>query len=507
MRVKAWWALVSVGLVGCGGVEPETGVDVAPAEGTVQAQACAPGVAVKVKDVIAPGTPPPPPGLQSPYGLSELQGTLFFAVDVLGGQSTLWKSNGTTAGTVPVKEFPSQGTNGYRQLADFTAVSSQLFFTIDDAVIGRELWITNGTTAGTRLVVDLTPGPASTQLSFPAQVGGALSFFRTVSLTPTGSRLELWKSDGTAAGTVRTVDLGTQSTVESSILRADGQRLFFLQDAVNGTRLWRSNGTAGGTVLVKSLDRGTPLVADVRAVGGTTLFTLRDTGPNTEIWKTDGTPAGTVRLETFGHSATLLGLIGSRVYVAYVTADDRVKLASVLLTGGGKTTVTTLPNPFEGQPDPQPFLQEVRQEGNKIYLSLGIFYNGGPAIQASYLWVTDGTAAGTRQLSDQLSQSEDGFSPLFATGSGTLLFGSQAPDDGLEPWVTNGTVAGTGRVANINPDGGSNPQGFTRIGHRIFFVANAGPPGNSLWSMPANVTCLPWPPRPGRLERIRAPPA
>lgn len=37
--------------------------------------------------------------------------------------------------------------------------------------------------------------------------------------------------------------------------------------------------------------------------------------------------------------------------------------------------------------------------------------------------------------------------------------------------------------------GGSNPNSFLRIGTRIFFVANGGPPGNALWSMPANVTC------------------
>ncbi|RYZ42787.1 MAG: hypothetical protein EOO71_06300 [Myxococcaceae bacterium] len=488
MRVKAWWALMGVGLVGCGGVEPGTEVGAAPGEATVQAQACAPGVAVKVKDVIAPGTPPPPPWQQSPYGFSELQGTLYFATDVFGGQSTLWKSDGTSAGTVPVKEFPAQGTTDYRSLSDFTAVGTQLFFSIGDAVIGRELWVTNGTTAGTRLVADLSPGAASTFVSYPAQVGGALSFFRRVTLTSTSSRLELWKSNGTAAGTARTVDLGTQASVEGSVLRADGQRLFFLQDEVNGTRLWRSDGTAGGTVFVKALDQGTPLLGDVRAVGGTVLFTLRDTGPTTEIWKTDGTAAGTVRLETFGHSVTLLGLIGSRVYGAYVTGE-RIKLASVSLAGGGKATVTTLENPFAGQPDPGPFLQDVRQEGNKIYLSLGYYYNGGPAIQRSYLWVTDGTAAGTRQLSDQLSRNQDGFSSLFSTGNGTLIFTSDSPDDGLEPWVTNGTVAGTGRVANINPEGGSNPEWFTRIGNRIFFAANGGPPGNALWAMPANVTC------------------
>ncbi|MCY1035490.1 hypothetical protein OV207_28880 [Corallococcus sp. BB11-1] len=490
MRVKAWWAVVGVGLAGCGGVEPETVGEPRLGEAPVQAQACAPGVAVKVKDVIAPGTPPPPPWRPSPYGLSALQGTLYFATDVVGGQSTLWKSDGTTAGTVVVKEFPDQGTTGYRALSGFTAVGSQLFFSVDDAVLGRELWVTDGTEAGTRPVVDLTPGPASTQFAGPAQVGSALGFFRIVPVASSGSRLELWRSDGTAAGTVRTVDLGTQSSLVGNVMLAGGQRLFFLQDAVNGTRLWRSDGTAAGTSVIKALDAGEPLLSDVRATTGGIVFALRD-GGDTEIWKSDGTAAGTVRLETFGHVSSLLGVLGSHVYVSYVsygTTEDRLRLARVSLSGGGKTTVTTLPNPFAGQPGAQPYLQVATTAGSKLYLSVAIG-SPGPAPRMVELWVTDGTAAGTLRLSTGLSTSDENGSPLFNTGSGTLLFGSRSPDDGQEPWVTDGTVANTGRVADIGPEGGSSPQSFTRLGDRIFFVANGGPPGNALWAMPASVTC------------------
>ncbi|RKH20146.1 hypothetical protein D7X74_04935 [Corallococcus sp. CA047B] len=487
MRVKAWWAVVGVGLVGCGGVEPEAEAEMAPRDATVQAQACAPGVAVKVKDVIAPGTPLPPPWRPSPYGLSELQGTLYFATEVVGGQASLWKSDGTTAGTVVVKEFPAQGTTGDRELGGFTAVGSQLFFSINDTVLGRELWVTDGTEAGTRPVVDLTPGAEGTQFSSFAQLGGALSFFRGVPLAPSGTRLESWRSDGTAAGTVRVVDFGTQATLQASTVIAGGVQLFFLQDAVNGTRLWRTDGTAVGTSAIKALDAGEPQVSDLRGTTGGIVFALRDAG-NTEIWKSDGTAAGTVRLETFGHVSSLLGVLGSHVYVSYGTTDDRLRLARVSLSGGGKATVTTLPNPFAGQPGAQPYLQIATPVGSKLYLSVAIG-SPGPAPRRVDLWVTDGTAAGTLQLNQGLSTSDENWSTLFNTGSGTLLFTSAGPNDGQEPWVTDGTVANTGRVADIGPDGGSSPQSFRRVGDRIFFVANGGPPGNALWSMPAHVTC------------------
>ncbi|RKH14806.1 hypothetical protein D7V97_02155 [Corallococcus sp. CA053C] len=483
MRVKAWCALFGVGLVGCGGVEPEL-LEGAPEDTTVHAQACAPGKAFKVKDVLPPGTDLPP-WKPSPFGLTNVQGTLYFAVDLFPNHSLLWKSDGTTAGTVPVKDFPAYGTSGYRDLGELTAVGHRLFFSINDPTVGRELWVSDGTGAGTRLVADLTPGAASTSLSELASVGGTLSFFRR---EPATNGLLLWKSDGTAAGTVQVLDLETQASLASSVVLSSGLRVFILQDAVSGgTRVWRSDGTAAGTYAFISLDAGEPQVRDVRSQGAFAVFALVE-GGNTEIWKTDGTATGTVRLETFGHDARLLGVLGSHVYVSYPTTDDRLKVARVSLAGGGKATVTTLANPFAGQEGAQPYLQDAKTAGNKLYLSVAIG-SPGPAPRRVDLWGTDGTAAGTVRLSEGLSTSDERWSTLFDSGSGTLIFGSAGDSAGEEPWVTNGTPAGTGRIADLQPMGSSNPTSFLRIGTRIFFVANGGPPGNALWSLPANVTC------------------
>src|SRR5262245_29036554 len=73
------------------------------------------------------------------------------------------------------------------------AVGSTTYFTADDAVNGRELWKSNGTAAGTVLVKDITPGSAGSNLASFTNVNGTLFFIVNDSATGT----ELWKSDGT----------------------------------------------------------------------------------------------------------------------------------------------------------------------------------------------------------------------------------------------------------------------------------------------------------------------
>ncbi|AFE06219.1 putative lipoprotein [Corallococcus coralloides DSM 2259] len=483
MRMRFGWILAGLSFVGCGGAQ-----EMAPPsaqEPQVQAQACTPAMAAtKVKDFLAPGDPLPSPYRPIPEWLTNVAGTLYFTSDPYQGTAALWRSDGTTVGTVPVKEFPYAGLN-YRDFASLTAVGSRVFFTMEDPAVGSELWVSNGTAAGTQLVKDITPGAPGSFLSNLTALGGALTFFRNA-----GGAVELWRSDGTAAGTYRVVDFGAGSSRAYPTLHAGGALLFFLQDATQGTRLWRTDGTAAGTWLVKRVDAGGPYVTATRGLAsGTGVFTLDDSS-GTEVWRTDGTAAGTVRLDTFGKQARLLGSLGSYVYLSTLADDgERLKLSRLSLSGGGKTTVTTLPNPYPGQPDNTPYVQDSQESGGKLYLSVAIS-SPGPAPRQVGLWVTDGTAGGTRQLSQELTTADEYSSPLFDTGSGTLLFSSFEGDLGLMPQVTTGTPAGTGRVTTSSP-GGERPEEFTRVGNTIYFRAYSGVWGSALWAVPANVTCTP----------------
>src|SRR5262249_60144077 len=70
----------------------------------------------------------------------------------------LWKSDGTAAGTVLVKDIRPGPDYGYPE--NLTGVGRTLFFTANDGVNGQELWKSDGTEAGTVLVKDINPGSA-----------------------------------------------------------------------------------------------------------------------------------------------------------------------------------------------------------------------------------------------------------------------------------------------------------------------------------------------------------
>src|SRR5262249_51574661 len=80
---------------------------------------------------------------------------------------------------------------------DLVAVGTTLFFTADVPGLGRELWRSDGTEAGTALVKDIVPGAAGSNPAGLTNVNGVLFF----TAEAPGLRFELWRSDGTEAGT------------------------------------------------------------------------------------------------------------------------------------------------------------------------------------------------------------------------------------------------------------------------------------------------------------------
>jgi ELWxxDGT repeat protein len=158
-----------------------------------------------------------------------------------------------------------------------------LYFATNDGIHGNELWKSDGTAEGTVLVADIAPGVVSSMLGShpPLVVDGTLYFQANDGVHGN----ELWKTDGTAAGTLLVKDTvpGPQSGLLNLPLTAVGSRgLAFA--AVNDARsvvLWMSDGTAEGTRPVDSSPRN-PLTP---TVSGSRLFFIGDEGVHgTELW-------------------------------------------------------------------------------------------------------------------------------------------------------------------------------------------------------------------------------
>ena len=377
--------------------------------------------------------------------VTALGASLYFTIDNFSGESPateLWKTDGTAQSTVRVTRFSGLGLYGVR---NFTPAGSLLYFTADTEA-GEELWKSDGTALGTVLVKDISAGASSSEPRNLTVVGSTLFFVADDGV----SGHELWKTDGTEPGTVLVKDINEGYSSWPQSLTAIGSTLYFTaSDAVSGRELWKTDGTESGTVLVKDIDEGSPnsWPQDLTVVGSTLYFTAADGVSGTELWKTDGTPNGTVRVRdihdgSFGSFPTALTAFGSSLYFS---ADDGVAGRELWKTDGteaGTVLVADLaPGIYyqgvQGEVPAGSYLHGFTPVGSVLF-----FANG------SSLWKTNGTEAGTVQVSDDSLT----VNRLIGAAGMTLYMVADDGATGLELWRYTENDAPTG-VALTPPSG------------------------------------------------------
>ncbi|MCA9148117.1 MAG: hypothetical protein KDA92_02395, partial [Planctomycetales bacterium] len=168
---------------------------------------------------------------------ADVNGTFFFTT---GSRDALWKSDGTPAGTMLVKDFSAPFLTA--QVSEFTAIDDILYFRVNTVEHGYELWRSDGTEAGTFMVRDIWPGADSSGPLGLTNINGALYFNANDGVHGE----ELWRSDGSFEGTVMLADLTNGSSAGSNPtqITAVGATIFVVATSDEfGTELygWTSN--------------------------------------------------------------------------------------------------------------------------------------------------------------------------------------------------------------------------------------------------------------------------
>ncbi|WP_310557364.1 ELWxxDGT repeat protein [Flavobacterium sp.] len=386
---------------------------------------------------------------------TKINSTLFFAANDGVNGFELWKSDGTNASTVMVKDiYPGYQFASVPNNSDpfnLTNVNGTLFFTANNGINGSELWKSDGTEAGTVMVKDINIYPnfsdGNSDAAMFTAVNGVL-YFRCNNID---NGYELWKSDGTATGTVMVKDIYTgnnsygtpNSSVPYSLTNVNGVLFFGAVDEINGIELWKSDGTSAGTIIVggqpglQSSIGSYPFLTDVN---GTLFFVGEDTTNGRELWKSDGTASGTMMVKDI--------FPGNNGF----TANNSTPWSLVNING-------TL------------FFSASDSEVNSNN-------------QNSELWKSDGTSAGTVKVKEIRTGTYNygSFPNNLTNANGTLYFSANDGINGIELWKSDGTEAGTTMIKDLYAGvGGSEPGQFTNINGTVYFVANDAIIGQELF--------------------------
>ncbi len=463
--------------------------------------------------------------LDSNLKLVEMNGAAYFvAYDAAHGYE-LWRSDvGSSSATRITDINPGERSALDPYSTQLFAFDNTLYFTADNGTLGSELWQSNGTAAGTQLVKDLNPGSGSSWVEAFVVLDDALYF---TTGTPDGAfPYQLWRTDGSEAGTIAVPYTNSPRSVNSLTLFKDA--FYFIGDSGTQQGLWRSDGSVEGTTFVASLSAPglDQIPFDCRwthsteVVGDLLFFTLQQNGCNDEVdddtlylWRTDGTTAGTLPLRSFADfdpqdsfvclPDQLIGLGSLLYFQAYdkdhgcdlwrsdgttdgtklaldVAGADNNSLGALIVTSDQLFLIQfkyTDPVTFKAdllridatEAEPIPLLENanIAEYGYGTIDDTLYFYvtdDGAGKSAAAGTWISDGTVEGTRRAADQQERDVTVF-------NGKFYFIDTTPEGQQALWVSDDLFAEAQVVVAFGEAQAPYTGDLAVVGDHLYFLS------------------------------------
>jgi ELWxxDGT repeat protein len=459
--------------------------------------------------------------------IAEANGSLFFPADDGVHGRELWKSDGTTAGTVMVRDINAPaavrheqppaawGTTtayastqclvckwGWQSFDDFTFASDTTITGVNwrgyyrhaDARLNPgspstdywniSFWSDSG--AGPLIPVQSGTYPvASLQMTFAGYLpleGGIgqvpVYDFHLDLQTPFVARggRTYWFSPLSLAGRhpVEYVFGWMQAKAEPLVVQSSYQR-----DLQTSETFQRSVDLAFSLATHAPADIGSH-PSHLTAVDNTLYFYADDGLHGSELWRSNGTPMSTTLVKDIRP-----GSPGSRPSAAYAAVDGKFVFPAddgvhdrELWVSDGTASGTTMVRDYDPGSGVPVWARVVEMDG-------AVFFAGYDAVHGAELWKTDGTQANTAMVKDITPGSAGtSYFEFLAKGHGKLFFLSDDGTHGYELWQTDGTEGGTRLVYDLWPGSrGSNPRTAAIYHDVLLFVAETESTGQELWKL------------------------
>ncbi|WP_221393779.1 malectin domain-containing carbohydrate-binding protein [Dyadobacter sp. NIV53] len=385
-------------------------------------------------------------GEDEPRGLVSANGYAFYKT-WYNNSWWLFRSDGTKEGTIP---FHRLSLSFYDESA-ILEINGTIYFSGSQDYQRNQLWKTDGTIAGTALLKDLGARENGSRIQDFYNFKGKLYFLYRSGINE-GDVANIWSSDGTAAGT----KAGASFIGDSFQPTAAGKDMYFASFDV----LYKTNGTSITTLTSGLTNMGNPF-----AIGTNVYFAANDGFYGLELWKTDGSVDGTVLVKDINPGDTrsgsrpdhLTNLNGTLFFSASTGIYNEIWKSDG--TAAGTVQVTNL--------NATSYVYEIE---SIIVAGDNLVFEGG--YSDGKLWKTNGTATGTVVLADF-----PGGNPVLL-GSHVLFTGSPATGGGL--FRTDLTTAAPQRITDITTSE-SLPYNFTDANGTLYFTANPSYGSYGLW--------------------------